>query len=107
MECPCENCLERKVYAKTLDIHIYGEDCPYECKEYEHWRQYQKELNGNSIDIVVRCKDCKYSVDLGGTDVFGKPLLVCRVEGVYSDEKLKYPEGYCDEGRKKSGKVGE
>jgi hypothetical protein len=52
--------MERKVYAKTLDIHIYGEDCPYECKEYEHWRQFQKELNGNSIDIIVRCKECIY-----------------------------------------------
>ena len=48
---------------------------------------------------LVRCKDCKYSVDLGEKNILGTPLLACRVGGVYSDQRLKHPEGYCDEGK--------
>lgn len=40
MENPCKNCMERKFYAKTFDMHFSGEDCPYQCEEYE---QYKKE----------------------------------------------------------------
>jgi hypothetical protein len=50
---------------------------------------------------IVLCKDCKYSVDTGETNILGKPLLVCRVGGVYSEQRLKYPDGYCDEGKRK------
>ena len=43
MESPCKNCMERKFYAKTFDMHFSGEDCPYECEEYEHWKKFQAE----------------------------------------------------------------
>ena len=33
------------MYALSFDIHFYGEDCPYECEEYEHWKEFQAELN--------------------------------------------------------------
>ncbi len=38
-ESPCKDCPTRKTYAKLFDIHISGEDCPYECEE---WEQYKK-----------------------------------------------------------------
>ena len=45
MKKPCDECPTQKMYALTFDMHISGEDCPYECEEYEHWKQFQKELN--------------------------------------------------------------
>lgn len=51
--------------------------------------------------ILVRCKDCKYSVDSGEKNILGDPLLVCIVGGVYSEQRLKYPEGFCDDGKRK------
>ena len=39
MEDPCKKCWTRKWYARKFDIHFWGEDCPYECKEY---KQYKK-----------------------------------------------------------------
>ena len=41
-EQPCVKCPERKYYAR-FDLHISGEDCPYECEEYEKWKAEQKE----------------------------------------------------------------
>lgn len=38
MNCPCEKCDTRRTYAKCFDIHIWGDDCPYECEEYENWK---------------------------------------------------------------------
>lgn len=42
-ESPCIKCSERKFYAQRFDIHISGEDCPYECEEYEKWKTEQIE----------------------------------------------------------------
>ena len=28
----CKDCPARKYYAKTFDMHFYGEDCPFECE---------------------------------------------------------------------------
>ena len=50
MEAPCKNCQTRKAYARAFDIHFWGEDCPYECEEYEHWKEFQRELNGETDD---------------------------------------------------------
>lgn len=35
--CPCEACLVRKYMAHAYDAHIWGEDCPYVCKQYDAW----------------------------------------------------------------------
>ena len=50
MKKPCDECPTRKMYALTFDMHISGEDCPYECEEYEHWKEFQAELNTGSVD---------------------------------------------------------
>ena len=42
---PCDTCPTRKMYARTFDMHFSGEDCPYECKEYERWKAFQEELS--------------------------------------------------------------
>lgn len=44
MKKPCDECQTRKMYARSFDMHIDGEDCPYECEEYEHWKEFQTEL---------------------------------------------------------------
>ena len=36
--CPCESCLYRKVLARDFDVYVWGEDCPYNCKEFVEWR---------------------------------------------------------------------
>lgn len=47
MKKPCDECQTRKMYARSFDMHIDGEDCPYECEEYEHWKEFQTELNSS------------------------------------------------------------
>ena len=43
MESPCNNCPEKQLYARMFDIHFSGEDCPYECEEYERYLRSSKE----------------------------------------------------------------
>ena len=46
-EDPCKNCHDRKWYARRLDIHFWGEDCPYICKEYEQYKKEKHEEANN------------------------------------------------------------
>ena len=43
--CPCNECVDRKMYAEMFDHRIWGEDCPYACDEYENWKK-QEEKHG-------------------------------------------------------------
>ena len=36
--------MERKFYAR-LDMHIWGEDCPYICEKYEQWKKENHETD--------------------------------------------------------------
>lgn len=45
---PCEECQVRKMYARSFDMHFAGEDCWFQCEEYEHWKVFQAELNGKT-----------------------------------------------------------
>ena len=36
--CPCYDCPIRKAYARRFDMHVWGEDCPRRCEEFEEWR---------------------------------------------------------------------
>ena len=56
MEDPCKNCYDRQWYAMRIDIHFWGEDCPYVCEEYERYKiekegerkaEKAKKANGN------------------------------------------------------------
>lgn len=49
-EQPCVKCPERKYYAMFYDMHFSGEDCPYECEEYEKWKSEQKDGDGDAVD---------------------------------------------------------
>ena len=42
MEDPCKNCPDRQWYARRLDMHFWGDDCPYECEEYEHYKKMEE-----------------------------------------------------------------
>lgn len=39
---PCVNCPTRKTYARIFDVHISGEDCPYECEAYMKYQEVMK-----------------------------------------------------------------
>lgn len=43
IECPCDKCDIRKWYARTFDMHIYGEDCFFECEEYDEYKRLENE----------------------------------------------------------------
>ena len=36
--CPCKDCIVRSRFAIGLDMHFWGDDCPYKCDAYETWR---------------------------------------------------------------------
>ena len=47
---PCETCDTRKWYARRFDIHIFSEDCFYECEEYNTYKKtIEEEKNGSEI----------------------------------------------------------
>ena len=58
MEDPCKNCPDRQWYARRLDIHFWGEDCPYECEEFERYKSSEKlnEVKKPSEDAEGRQK---------------------------------------------------
>lgn len=40
----CRDCVERKFYAWTCDVHFDWLDCFYDCEnDYEHWKAQQEE----------------------------------------------------------------
>ena len=39
MEDPCKNCPTRKMYARSFDLHFWGDDCPYECKKHKIYKE--------------------------------------------------------------------
>lgn len=41
---PCRDCPIRKMFAGRFDIHFSGEDCFYECGQYEKYK-----ANGGKI----------------------------------------------------------
>jgi len=49
MEDPCKNCPDRQLYARLMDIHFWGEDCPYVCEELERYEK-EKEKDGEVND---------------------------------------------------------
>ena len=36
--CPCKDCIVRGRFAIGLDMHFWGDDCPYKCDAYGTWR---------------------------------------------------------------------
>lgn len=40
---PCADCDTRRTYALMFDIHISGEDCPYECERWERYKIERKD----------------------------------------------------------------
>ena len=34
---PCKECDLRKAFAIHLDLHFYGEDCPFVCEKYDKY----------------------------------------------------------------------
>ena len=41
--CPCNGCEVKKYFARAWDLHWHdGDDCPYECPEYDEWKERAK-----------------------------------------------------------------
>ena len=36
--CPCKDYIVRGRFAIGLDMHFWGDDCPYKCDAYDNWR---------------------------------------------------------------------
>lgn len=68
MKNPCDDCGTRRIFAKMFDMLFRGEDCPYECKEYEEYLEegtknmckYQQE-NGKSPCCTHDCDGCVWN----------------------------------------------
>ena len=37
--CPCKDCIVRGRFAIGLDMHFWGDDCPYKCDAYDNWNR--------------------------------------------------------------------
>ena len=37
--CPCKDCIVRGRFAIDLDMHFWGDDCPYKCDAYDNWNR--------------------------------------------------------------------
>ena len=37
--CPCKDCIVRGRFAIGLDMHFWGDDCPYKCDAYDSWKR--------------------------------------------------------------------
>ena len=35
----CKDCIVRRRFAIGLDMHFWGDDCPYKCDTYETWNR--------------------------------------------------------------------
>ena len=49
--CPCKDCIERGRFAIGLDMHFWGDDCPYKCDAYETWRHRAGEGEKDKYEI--------------------------------------------------------
>ena len=41
--CPCKDCIVRGRFAIGLDMHFWGDDCPYKCDAYDSWKRRARE----------------------------------------------------------------
>ena len=37
--CPCKDCIVRGRFVIGLDMHFWGDDCPYKCDAYDNWKR--------------------------------------------------------------------
>ena len=40
--CPCKDCIVRGRFAIGLDMHFWGDDCPYKCDAYDNWKRRRR-----------------------------------------------------------------
>ena len=40
--CPCKKCEQRAALSIMFDVHIWGDDCPYVCYEYNEWERSRR-----------------------------------------------------------------
>lgn len=48
--CPCKDCIVRGRFAIGLDMHFWGDDCPYKCDAYDSWKRRAEEEDKHEAD---------------------------------------------------------
>ena len=48
--CPCKDCIVRGRFAIGLDMHFWGNDCPYKCDAYDNWKRRAEEEGKHETD---------------------------------------------------------
>ena len=48
--CPCKDCIVRRRFAIGLDMHFWGDDCPYKCDAYDNWNRRAGEEDKHETD---------------------------------------------------------
>ena len=46
--CPCKDCIVRGRFAIGLDMHFWGDNCPYKCDAYKMWNRQAGEQKGGA-----------------------------------------------------------
>ena len=46
--CPCKDCIVRGRFAIGLDMHFWGDNCPYKCDAYKTWNRQAGEQKGGA-----------------------------------------------------------
>lgn len=39
VQSPCKDCIVRGRFVIGLDMHFWGDDCPYKCDAYDNWNR--------------------------------------------------------------------
>ena len=47
--CPCKDCIVRGRFAIGLDMHFWGDDCPYKCDAYDNWNRQKPEEDKHEL----------------------------------------------------------
>ena len=55
--CPCKDCIVRGRFAIGLDMHFWGDDCPYKCDAYDNWNRLAGEQKEGSDNESCYCKN--------------------------------------------------
>ena len=50
--CPCKDCIVRGRFAIGLDMHFWGDDCPYKCDAYKTWNRETGEWKGGADNDI-------------------------------------------------------
>ena len=93
--CPCKDCIVRRRFAIGLDMHFWGDDCPYKCDAYEAWNR-----RAGDVAPVVHGRWISY---LDGDHIMPERYYRCSRCGRVESSR----QPYCHCGAKMDGELNE